>query len=192
MDAREELLDIAGRYGFFRAASFTTEEMPRVLDSHLLDKIELLALNRDEAAALAGVSPSQPIEAVIESLATVEELAKTGLWTIVTAGKEGSWAWDGVRTNHLPAIDVEAVSAAGAGDAFMAGVLAGLASDLTLCEAQQLGNLTAALAVTSPHTINPGIDRLSLAALAAKENVTISDNVRKALSTPHKSKVLAV
>jgi sugar/nucleoside kinase (ribokinase family) len=103
------------------------------------------------------------------------------MWTIVTAGAKGSWAWNGVHLTHLPACEVKAISAAGAGDAFFAGVLTGLASGLSLEEAQQLGGLTGALSVTSPHTIHPDMDRVSLAAFARIQQVKLSPSVMRIL-----------
>jgi sugar/nucleoside kinase (ribokinase family) len=85
----------------------------------------------------------------------------------VTAGKRGSWVWDLRRLSRAPAPEVDAVSTAGAGDAFLAGLLAGIGADLPLTEAQELATLAAALSVTSPHTIHKGIDRESLARFAA-------------------------
>ena len=57
--------------------------------------------------------------------------------------------------SFLPAFPTRMVSTAGAGDAFLAGVITGLVADLSLTQAQELGSLVAALSVTSPHTINP-------------------------------------
>ena len=45
----------------------------------------------------------------------------------------------------------------GAGDAHLAGVLAGLSANLSLSEAQQVGTIVAGASVTSPHTIHPAM-----------------------------------
>ena len=62
-------------------------------------------------------------------------------------------------------LSVEATSTAGAGDAHLAGILAGLAAGLSLAAAQALGTLVAAAAVTSPHTIHDALSREELARL---------------------------
>jgi len=49
VEARLRLLELAQRHGLFRAASFTTEELPALRDSGRLGGIDLLALNIDEA-----------------------------------------------------------------------------------------------------------------------------------------------
>ena len=99
----------------------------------------------------------------------------------MTAGKEGSWSWDGKSLSFLPAFPSRMVSTAGAGDAFLAGVITGLVADLPLPQAQELGTLVAALSVTSPHTINPEIDRLSLLSFSSEFSLTLSDPVKQLL-----------
>ena len=74
------------------------------------------------------------------------------------------------------------VGTAGAGDAHLAGILAGLAAGLPLVEAHQLGVLTAAVAVQSPHTINGELDREALWACAQATGVPLAEGVRTLLT----------
>ena len=182
LDARMELLELGTRHRFFRAASFTSEEIRTGLDSAVLGKIDLLAVNQDEAAALGDLSCKQPAAQLAERAVEALFHIQPAIFVIVTAGVDGSWAWDGKLMTQSPAFQVKTTSAAGAGDAFFAGVLAGLASGLSLAEAQQLGTLTGAVSVTSPHTINPDVDRMSLAAFAQERQVVLTDGVRQLLS----------
>ena len=185
LSARAELLELATKHRFFRAASFVSAEMPEVRERRLLEKVDLLAINIHEARALLGrqdTGPTEQVEApqsrrtsgrlgtplgplVTDAVEGIRGMAPR-LWVSITAGKQGSWSWDGKVLNHVPIYDAPVVSTAGAGDAHMAGILVGLARGLSLPEAQQLGTLLAALKVTSPHTINKDIDRRSLAAFA--------------------------
>ena len=57
LGARQKLLALGKAHGFLRVASFTTAELVELAGR--LDEIDLLALNLDEAAALAGVSRRQ-------------------------------------------------------------------------------------------------------------------------------------
>ena len=66
-----------------------------------------------------------------------------------------------------PSLQTQVVNTAGAGDAHLAGIIAGLVSGLTLAQAQELGTLVAALSLTSPHTIAPEVERQSLYTFAA-------------------------
>jgi sugar/nucleoside kinase (ribokinase family) len=69
------------------------------------------------------------------------------------------------------------VNTAGAGDAFLAGVIVGLVADLTLHQAQELGTLVAAASITSPHTINPEIEQQFLLELSSRMELSLSENV---------------
>ena len=177
LDARRELLALGTTHGFLRVAAFTTAEILE-LGGELKD-VDLLALNLDEAAALTGVSTegSDP-EAIVR--AALARFAP-GVVLTVTAGARGSWCWDGIALTHLPVLPVPVVGTAGAGDAHLAGIIAGLAAGLPLVEAHQLGVLTAAVAVTSPHTINFELDREALAACAEAAAFPLADAVRALL-----------
>jgi ribokinase len=167
MATRARLLDLATRYGLYRAASFTSEELAEARDSGLLAHVDLLAANRDEAAALAGVSAERPAETIVEAALAAARAVHPAINLSITAARQGSWSWDGRHLHHVPAHNVPVVGTAGAGDAHLAGILVGLAAGLALPEAQELGTLVAAMSVTSPHTINKAIDGPSLAAFAA-------------------------
>jgi len=180
--ARAELLELATRYRLLRAASFTTEEIPIALESGLLAQVDLLALNIDEAARLAGSRPRsgtgelpaiEIVRAVLQRLRQIQP----AMWVTVTAGSRGSWSWDGRELSHCPAHKVAVASTAGAGDAHFAGVLVGVAAGLPLAQAHELGSLVAALSVTSYHTINKEIDRDSLRVLAEQLPSPVSAGV---------------
>jgi ribokinase len=166
--AREALLDAAGRHGLFRAASFTRAEMPVARERGLIGKVDLLAVNLEEACAAAGVTPAHG-GAEAEGLATAAARAISaeypGLLISITAGASGSWSWSGTRLVHQPGLPVTVAGTSGAGDAHMAGLLAGLSTGLDLAEAQDLATLMGAASVTSAHTIHPGITREMLASL---------------------------
>ena len=55
LDARKRLIELGKKYGLFCTASFTFGEIEEALKSDLIDKIDLLAINADEAAAVAGI-----------------------------------------------------------------------------------------------------------------------------------------
>ena len=101
LGARQKLLALGTAHGFLRVASFTTAEIVELAGR--LDQIDLLALNLDEAAALAGVSAegSEP-EAVVRAA-----LAKLNpdMWLTVTAGSAGELVlgWDGIDASARPA-----------------------------------------------------------------------------------------
>jgi sugar/nucleoside kinase (ribokinase family) len=186
LGAREKVLQLGTQYGYFRAASFAAEEVSAAISMGMLQHTDLLALNVDEAAATSGLS----LETVSESNLALE-VAETAVTSLrdknpdllisITAGKNGSWSWDGEALVHVPALQAEVVSTAGAGDTHLAGIISGLVADLTLAEAQELGTLVAAHSVTSPHTIDKRINIKTLRSFAEKSHVPICDAVENLL-----------
>jgi ribokinase len=178
LEARMKLLELATEHNFFRVASFTSEEMHNVMDSGILKRIDLLAINLDEAAAAAGISvEDKEVKYIIESVINKFEHVNNKMFVSITNGKNGSWSWDGSTLHHVPVHKVNVESTAGAGDAHLAGLITGLTIGLSLREAQQLATLAGGLSVTSPHTINKEVDRHSLQLLADKSKETIVKNV---------------
>ncbi len=156
---RQAFLAQAARYGLFTAASFTRAEMDEVRASGLLAHVELCALNLEEAAAAAGIAHDRflradPAEIAEQAVASLS-LSFPRLLLSITAGKTGSWSWDGRALAFDPAVALGVEGTSGAGDAHFAGALAGLSANLSLPEAQQLGTIVAGASVTSPHTIHP-------------------------------------
>ncbi|MDO8683239.1 MAG: carbohydrate kinase family protein [Armatimonadota bacterium] len=182
LEARQALLELGTRHGFFRVASFTSEEIPAAIESGVLRSVDLLAINIDEAAIAAGISSvDKTAEAIAEAaVARLREINPKMLVSI-TAGANGSWAWDGSALSHATIYKTNAVSTAGAGDAHLSGVIAGLVAGLPMAEAQRLGALVGALSVTSPHTINKEICRDTLRDFAAQTGADIPNSVKELL-----------
>lgn len=68
MDVRARLLATGRRSGCFTAASFTSEEMGMVRQERLLRNVDLLSVNTDEAAALAGVRASGEAQRIVKKV----------------------------------------------------------------------------------------------------------------------------
>lgn len=178
LEARLRLLELGTQYRFLRVAAFTTGEIRAPRAREMLRQTDLVAMNVSEAAALAGVPEETAPRAVVEAaLAALGEVGD-GMMVSITAGREGSWSWDGRELAHVPALPVEVVSTAGAGDAHLAGILVGLVAGLDLRQAQELGTLVAALSVTSPHTIAPEVDYEGLRLLAQSLRLPLAEPIR--------------
>ncbi|MFB3881283.1 MAG: carbohydrate kinase family protein [Armatimonadota bacterium] len=180
LDARRAVLELGTRHRFLRVASFTAEEMATAVSGGLLEKCDLLAINVSEAAAAAGFPPGgdEPPDQV--AAAAVERLSQANprLLISITAGERGSWSWDGTSLVHVPRCQAPVVGTAGAGDAYLSGLIVGIAAGLELRDGHQLAALVAGLSVTSPHTINKEIGRESLRAFAGESGLPIGHAVR--------------
>lgn len=201
LEPRMRLLAAGTEGGAHRAASLATGEIPQAVSMGLLANVDLLALNEDEATALAGceldvASPSRFLAALGETLAR-HNLAMTAL---VTAGKHGAYLLREGRHEHCAAIGVCAVSTAGAGDALFGTVLACLAAGVPWGSQRELGPpdaadrsvdtplalavLAAALSVTSPHTIAPELDLAAVLAFARRHGMAIGRQITEAVIAP--------
>lgn len=171
LESRAALLGLASEYGCFRAASFTSLEIPTAMTGGLLSQVDLLALNRSEAEALLGIEPNT-FEANDLACRTVEKLSRSypNIQISITGGAAGSWFWDAAQLHFTPALKVNVRSTAGAGDAHLGALLAGLIAGFSSEEAHRLAGLVSSYAVTSPHSIQPDLDADSLRAFAAQVN----------------------
>jgi sugar/nucleoside kinase (ribokinase family) len=181
LEIRAKLLELGTRYDFFRVASFTSEEMSLNISKDMLRKVDLLALNLEEAAVAASTSVGERSQAVVE--AAMQKLCQINsrMFISITAGQEGSWSWDGTVLHHVPAFRTKVESTAGAGDCHLAGIIVGLAGGLALREAQELATLAAALSVTSPHTISKTIGKETLRRFADRIDADLADDVWRLL-----------
>jgi sugar/nucleoside kinase (ribokinase family) len=85
----------------------------------------------------------------------------------VTAGTAGSWFWDHRSLHFTPAWKVPVRNTAGAGDAHLGALLAGIIAGLSGEDAHRLAGLVASYSVTSRHTIHPELDAHSLREFAS-------------------------
>jgi ribokinase len=111
----------------------------------LLPLATYLIVNESEAAALSGVTVSDPDSAQTAA----QQLRQQGSQIVViTLGKQGVVLLDAAQKLHLPAWPVEVVDTTAAGDAFIGGFAAALVQSLPLREALRWGSAAGALAVT--------------------------------------------
>ena len=201
--ARDHLLRLGRDNGAFCVASVTSAEVPEAFALDLFSRVDLLAVNEDEAAAIAGeVGGHGDTRGLLDGCAGRLIERREGMAIVVSAGRRGAYGYDGGRWDHCPAVEADAVSTAGAGDALLAGVLVGLAVGLPLTcggaprkrlsarpldSALDLGVLLAGLSVTSPHTIHPAADGAALAEFARDHEIRLSPPLEALLAGPDRS-----
>lgn len=160
--ARRALLEAATTHGFLRFASFLSGEIREAYTGGVLDLVDVLSINIDEASALLGIAegrrPEDPV-AIVERAAALLLTAHEGIRFCITAGRFGSWVWDGRDLHHREPFSVVAKNTAGAGDAHLAGLILGALGGLDLVTANERATALSALSVTSVDTINTEVDR---------------------------------
>jgi sugar/nucleoside kinase (ribokinase family) len=188
LEARSKFLRISTECGSFRIASFAAREMDAVRCLNLLSRVDLLALNREEAASLGAVTDRGHGKGeVLEACLRVAAAANPGILLIVSAGSEGVDVFDHGVWSHHASVPTEVVSSAGAGDALLGGVIAGFVQGLPLVRrtdehesqdtvesAIDLGLLVAAFSLTSSHTIHPGFSMQTLRKFAAMKGTSLA------------------
>jgi len=186
LEIRHEFLKLATRCGNFRAASFALSEIPAAMELGLFSMVDLLALNREEAAGLVGYEySSQNAQRFLSDCASILLKLQPDIRIVISVGSDGAHAFENGSWSNQPARVVQVVSTAGAGDALLAGVLSGLASGLSLnaklptektamggrfSSALDLGMLLASFSVTSCDTIHFGASLASLEEFAGTLN----------------------
>jgi sugar/nucleoside kinase (ribokinase family) len=169
LSARWHFLELATSVGAFRAASFVAAEIPSARKQGFFRMLDFVSLNQEEAARLVGCELSTDKSRHFIDVCLAFQCSECPkLQMIVTAGKNGAYAFaDGIY-NYRQAPHVEVASSAGAGDALLGGVLAAIASGIPLLKpgrdevsgvlletALDIGVLLATYKCLSPHTIHP-------------------------------------
>lgn len=138
--AREAFLEAFKQPLVNRVGSFTSAEINRAAKEGHFGRLDLVAMNEDEAAALAGrsFSPDDRTRFLAALARRVNELNQAAQ-IVFTAGAFGAFAYQDGQWDHCPAPEISIVSTAGAGDALLAGVLAGCWAGFPLAAPDRLG-----------------------------------------------------
>lgn len=128
---------------YARCVSLAAGKTPVVVDGRgqalrlaIAQRPAVVKPNRAELAATVG----RKLESDDALRAAMTELVSLGAkWVVVTLGASGALATDGQNWWHVDAPQVKVVNTIGSGDAFAAGLAAGLADDQPLEQACALG-----------------------------------------------------
>ncbi len=160
LEARFALMRCAKAHGAFCAASVLKDEADEFAAAGGFALCDLLAVNEDEAQAIAGTTTADIAQIASDCFSRVAR-HNPDVMLVVTAGKLGSYSVFHGNIENIPALPAEPVSTAGAGDAYLAGVICGLSLGLPLqnegaaekLRATDAGSFLAHLSILSPHTI---------------------------------------
>jgi len=164
---RIEMIDLGHKNKAFVISSFLTEEMETVIGQKVLEKIDLLAVNRDEAAALGRVSTAPPVREIVQNCIDAATRINPQIQLCITCGDQGIFGYSQGETEYIPVLKVPVRNTAGAGDAVLSGIVVGkilglpfTGDDKKTC--LRLGRLIGAMSVTSEDTINFNINLKNL------------------------------
>jgi len=196
LTCRQHFLAVVRQKGAFSAASFVSGEIADAKRLGMLDQLNLVALNEEEAADLVGeaFTPDSP-EGFLDRLFRLVTLTYPQLAAVMSAGKNGAYFIDRSGWSHSPSPRVEVASTAGAGDCLLGGILAAMAAGIPLPRGRQrpateprlenaldFGVLLASYKVTSPHTIHPDASLGELLRFAERLAVPVASEVEQLIT----------
>lgn len=165
-DAQEKVIEIAHNAG----VKIVLNPAPACeVPAGILAKIDTVTPNETEAQVLTGVEVKTIEDAQKAAKVFLEKGVKN---VVITMGSLGAFATDGVKSELVPRLNVNAIDTTGAGDAFNGGFVMALSEGKDLFEALRYGNATGALSVTKLGTAPAMPMRAEIDAMV-KENYNI-------------------
>jgi sugar/nucleoside kinase (ribokinase family) len=198
-DARIELIKTGRKRGGFNIVSVTSSEVERFHRMDMFGNIDLIGLNIDEAGAISNLVNKKNNKETIAGCIEFLTSKNPNIMILITDGANGSYGCFKERIEHTKIIDVEVINTAGAGDAFLAGIIAGICCGLPFLREKSkdycfknyfessidLGSLIASLSVMSCDTINHEINTDYIRDFAMKNELVLSENFSKVLGLKH-------
>ena len=145
LESRIRLLEIGRARGAFTIASFLSAEAKNFAQAGGFALSDLISINVDEALSVC----DDGINAAAEVIAAANPFIKLA----ITEGKSGIHLFENKTRAHIPCFPVNVVSAAGAGDAFLGGLIAATIAGKDFVDAATYGAVAARFAVSCANTI---------------------------------------
>ncbi|HEY5527806.1 MAG TPA: ribokinase [Candidatus Anoxymicrobiaceae bacterium] len=146
LETNMEAVDTALRIAAAKGVSIILNPAPACeVPDELLALVDILTPNETEASILSGVTVVTPEDA--EKAARVL-MGKGTKSVVITMGSQGVFAITGTDARFIPSVEVAAVDATGAGDAFSGALATAIAEGRGFFEAVEFANVAAALSVT--------------------------------------------
>lgn len=163
--SRAEMMKNGKGKGALTVLSVPASEAGVFEGANVYEHVDILAVNMEEAQAVAGSSKTG--KELIEELADKLRKENPGISILMTCGGEGAYTLEGERIEKVPPLRASALNTTGAGDAFLGGTLAGIArgmklqkghndpvfGDTPLASAPELGTICAGMAVECEDSI---------------------------------------
>ena len=194
LSARLELMKLGKENGAFVAASLLSSEVAEFEKYGGFQLCDLLAINKDEAKAIAGIGNENNVEKIADLCAEYIQSNYSTIKLIVTCGSKGCFTYEKGNREFVPIIDVDVVSTAGAGDALLGGTLSGIAQGLSfqkgvsdmqfgsspLKSAVEFGTIASTFAVMSPNSIAENASKNSICDFVKVRKYILSEDFSNA------------
>ena len=191
LSARITLLEQGRKRGARNVAAIQSSEIDSFLQAGGFALTDILSINIDEAKSFAALQQESATNVVVDACIQRLISINPSITVCITDGSKGCYVYERGKLEFTPALSVKVVSTAGAGDAFLAGLICGICCGLPLFKGTQderfaetpiataveLGTMLAALSVTSPDTIHAGADVVSLYQFAKENKIAFSEKV---------------
>ncbi|MCL2360821.1 MAG: carbohydrate kinase family protein [Defluviitaleaceae bacterium] len=184
-ESRIQMLKSGKEKGAFCCLSILESEADDFKKADIWHCCDLLALNLGEAHALAPEESSDS-KKLISGLYEYLRKCNPDIMLIVTCGKDGAFTSYKGHVEFVPTMTVDAINTTGAGDAFLGGLISGLAMNMPLqkgCSdnrfgetplqsAAELGAICAGMAVETVDTIAKKVSQSSVLERVTRHNFT--------------------
>jgi sugar/nucleoside kinase (ribokinase family) len=186
---RIKILEWGRKKNQLNIASVMSSEVHEFLEMGGFKLTDILSVNIDEAARIANMQLEEnDIQSIIDNCISVLKNENDSIRILITNGSDGVFVYIENQLTKFPSYKVNAISTAGAGDAFIAGTICGLCCGLPLAKktdhnltetAVELGILLATLSVTSADTIHGHANSQLLQSFAKELHIKFSEQFRK-------------
>jgi pseudouridine kinase len=146
----------------------------------VLDRIDYITPNKEEMEALIGVNCLKYKEDIIREVKSFRKRNKKIKNIVLTLGEKGVFFSekavnkkqnerdDRFADQFIPPYKVEVIEVTGTGDAFVAGFVYGIYLNVAFKKSVKYGLAAAALTISTPFTVNPGMNEKLLKILVEK------------------------
>jgi len=194
--ARIALLKYGSRVKSLNVVSILSSEVASFQEMNGFELTDIISINRDEACQIAGKGDNANFLEIITECIAVLTAQNNSMTILITNGADGSYCYHNGNLEFTPSINTKVVSTAGAGDAFLSGVLTGMCRNLPLFRgfdveslseqplttALELGTLLASMTVSSADTIHFGVNLQTLQAHATQHELTLGNTFAQLFS----------
>lgn len=182
LEARIEILKQGRKNGCLNVASILSMEAESFQDMNGFELVDLLAINQDEAEAIAKLSKMKR-ESIEDTCVNFLHTANEKMTILITKGKDGVFTYHNGNKYYTPAIANMVESTAGAGDCFIGSTISGLIHGIDLISKEKkgvfssvdIGTLAASKKVSCKDTIDVGISKYTLEKYAILKNIKVSE-----------------